>query len=133
MKTAQNLQKSYADKRRRKLEFTVGDHVFVKVAPVKDVMRFGKKSKLSPKFIEPFEVLEKIETLAYRVALPPMLAGLHKLTPNMSYGERPTKILDRQERRLWNKVIQMVKVKLLNHSEEEATWETETDMRSRYP
>ncbi|XP_075475621.1 uncharacterized protein LOC142507594 [Primulina tabacum] len=127
------------------------------VAPMKGVMRFCKKDKLSPSFIGPFEVLEKNGTLAYRVTFPPILARVHnvfhismlrkymsnpshvlnheplQLTPNMSYDERPTQILDRQERRLRNKVIHMVKVKWLTHSEEEATRETETDMRSSYP
>ncbi|XP_073035230.1 uncharacterized protein [Primulina eburnea] len=157
MRTAQSRQKSYADQRRRDLEFAVGDHVFVKVAPMKGVMRFGKKGKLSPRFIGPFEILERVGTLAYRVALPPSLSGVHnvfhvsmlrkymsnpshvlnyeplQLTPHLSFEERPTQILDRQEKRLRNKVIQMVKVKWLNHSEEEATWETETEIRSRYP
>ncbi|XP_073307110.1 uncharacterized protein [Primulina huaijiensis] len=68
MKTVQTRQKSYADKRRREKEFTLGDHVFVKVASMKGVMRFGKKCELSSMFIRPFEVLKKIGTLAYRVA-----------------------------------------------------------------
>ncbi|XP_073035209.1 uncharacterized protein [Primulina eburnea] len=117
MKTTQSRKKSHDDKRRRELEFAVSDHVFVKVAPMKGVMRFVKKGKLSLRFIGPFEVLEKIGTLASRVSLPPMLTGL---LANMSYVERPTQIQDRHERRLQNKVIQMVKVKWLNHSEEEA-------------
>ncbi|XP_073041943.1 uncharacterized protein [Primulina eburnea] len=124
---------------------------------MKGVMRFGKKGKLSPRFITPFEILERVGTLAYIVQLPPNLAGVHnmfhvsmlrkymsnplhvlnyeplQLTPHLSFEEKPTQILDRQEKRLRNKVVQMVKVKWLNHSEEEATWETETEMRSRYP
>ncbi|XP_073045894.1 uncharacterized protein [Primulina eburnea] len=122
-------------------------------------MRFGKKNKLIPRYVGPFEILERVETLAYRVALPSNLAGVHnvfhismlrkymsnpwhvlnyeplQLTLHLSFEERPTQILDRQERRLKNKVIHMVKVKLLNHSEEEATWDTEieTEMKSRYP
>ncbi|XP_073273309.1 uncharacterized protein [Primulina huaijiensis] len=83
MKTVQSRQKSYADKRRRDLEFAVGDHVF--------------------------------------------------LSPNLSYEEKPIQILDRQERRIRNKVTKLVKVKWLNHSDEEVTWETEADMRSRNP
>ncbi|XP_075524534.1 uncharacterized protein LOC142556932 [Primulina tabacum] len=157
MRTAQSRQKSYADQRRRDLEFAVGDHVFVKVAPMKGVMRFGKKGKLSPRFIGPFEILDRVGTLAYRVALPPNLAGVHnvfhvsmlrkymanpshvlnfeplQLTPNLSYEERPVQILDRQEKKLRNKLVKRVKVKWLNHSEEEATWESEPEMRSRYP
>lgn len=79
MKTAQSRQKSYAYKRRRDLELAVGDHVFVKITPMKGVMRFEKKGKLSPRFIGPFEILEKVGTLAYRVALPPNLAGVHNV------------------------------------------------------
>lgn len=61
LKIAQSRQKSYADKRRRKLEFIVaGDHVFLKVSSIKHVIRFGKKDKLSPRYIGPFETLERI-------------------------------------------------------------------------
>ncbi|XP_073037213.1 uncharacterized protein [Primulina eburnea] len=129
MRTAQSRQKSYADLRWRDLEFAVRDHVFLKVALIKGVMR---------------------------VSLPPNLAGVHnvfhvsmlrkytsnpshvlnyeplQLTPHLSFEERPTQILNRQEKRLRNKVIQMVKVKWLNHSKEEATWETEIENRSHY-
>ncbi|XP_073271513.1 uncharacterized protein [Primulina huaijiensis] len=157
MKTAQSRQKSYADRRMRDLEFVVGDHIFVKITPMKGVMRFGKKCELSPRFIGPFEILEKVGTLAYHVALSPNLAGVQnlfhvsmlrkyienpshvrsfeplQLSPNLSYEERPIQILDRQERRLRNKVTKLVKVKWLNHSDEEATWETEVDMKNRYP
>ncbi|XP_073304185.1 uncharacterized protein [Primulina huaijiensis] len=124
---------------------------------MKDVMRFGKKDKLSPRFIRTFEILERVGTLADRVALSSNLSRVHnvfhvsilrkymsnpshvlnyeplQLTPDLSFEERPTRILDKQERRLRNKVIRMVKVKWLNHSEEDATWETKTEMRSRYP
>ncbi|RVW62434.1 hypothetical protein CK203_064198 [Vitis vinifera] len=68
LKTAQSRHKSYADNRRRDLEFEVGDHVFLKVSPMKFVMRFGRKGKLSPRFVGPFEILERVGTLAY--ALP---------------------------------------------------------------
>ncbi|KZV38151.1 hypothetical protein F511_41907 [Dorcoceras hygrometricum] len=71
MKTAQSRQNSYADSHRRDLNFEVEDHVFLKIAPMKGVMRFGRKGKLSPRFIGPFQILERIGTLAYRLALPP--------------------------------------------------------------
>ncbi|XP_075475677.1 uncharacterized protein LOC142509323 [Primulina tabacum] len=117
MKTIKSQQKSYANKLQRELEFAVGDHVFVKVAPMKGVTRFGKRGKLSSRFIVLFEILEKIGKLAYRVALPPMLAGVHNvfhisilwkymskfshalnyeplpLIPNILYKERPKQIL----------------------------------------
>ncbi|KAL9254229.1 Transposon Ty3-I Gag-Pol polyprotein-like protein [Drosera capensis] len=77
MKVAQDRQKSHADVRRRPLEFLVGNHIFLKVSPTKGVMRFGKKGKLSPRYIGPFEILERIGEVAYRLALPVGLAGIH--------------------------------------------------------
>ncbi|XP_073129033.1 uncharacterized protein [Henckelia pumila] len=157
MRTVRSRQKSYAYRQRRDLEFAVGDHVFVRVAPMKGVMRFGKKGKLSPRFIGPFEILDRIGTLAYRVALPPSLAAVHnvfhvsmlrkyisnpshildfeplRLASDLSFEEGPVQILAREERRLRTRDIPMVKVRLLNHSAEEATWEAETEMRTRYP
>ena len=73
MQTTQSRQKSYANVRRNDLEFEVGDSVFLKVAPMKGVLRFGRKGKLSPRFIGPFEILERIGPMAYRLALPPSL------------------------------------------------------------
>ncbi|XP_073149378.1 uncharacterized protein [Henckelia pumila] len=157
MLTAQSRQKSYADRRRRELEFQVGDHVFLKVSPWKGVLRFGKKGKLSPRYIGPFEILDKVGTRAYRVALPPNLEGVHNVfhismlrkyisnpshvirhdpvlwTPDLSYEEIPIQILDTQVQKLRNKEIEMVKVLWRNQLVEEATWETEQDMRSRDP
>ena len=65
METAQSRQKSYADKRRRPLEFQVGDSVFLKVAPFKGVIRFGKWGKLNPRYIRPYEVLERVGKATY--------------------------------------------------------------------
>ena len=65
--------------RRRPLEFEVGDHVFLKVMPKRGVVRFGKRGKLSPRFIGPFEILERIGTVAYRLALPPSMSGVHEV------------------------------------------------------
>ena len=76
---AQNQKKSYADVRRRPLEFEVGDHVFLKVMPKRGVVRFGKRGKLSPRFIGPFEILERVGNLAYRLALPPNMSGVHEV------------------------------------------------------
>ena len=73
MKSAQSQQKFYADKRRRPLEFQIGDSVFLKVAPMKGVMQFEKKRKLSPRYIGPFKTLERICKVAFRLALPPEL------------------------------------------------------------
>ena len=70
MKTAQDRQKSYVDKRRQDLEFEVGDHVWLRVMPIKGVCRFGITGKLSPRYIGLFEILRRIGTLAYELALP---------------------------------------------------------------
>ncbi|XP_073016620.1 uncharacterized protein [Primulina eburnea] len=157
MKTAQSRQKSYADVRRRPLAFGVGDHVFIKIAPIKGVMRFGKKGKLSPRYIRPFEILDKIGDRAYRLALPPDLDRVHnvfhismlrkyianpshvlryeslELLPNLSYDEIPVQILDRKVKVLRNKEIGLVKVLWRNQVIEEATWEPEEEMKQRYP
>ena len=75
--TAQSRQKSYADVRRRPLEFEVRDHVFLKVMPKRGVVRFGKRG--SPRFIEPFEIFESVGTVAYRLTLPPSMSGVHEV------------------------------------------------------
>ncbi|GJZ64162.1 retrotransposon protein, putative, ty3-gypsy subclass [Tanacetum coccineum] len=123
LKEARSRQKSYADKHRRDLEFQVGDRVFLKVSPFRGVKRFGIKGKLSPRFIGPFEILERIGEVSYRLALP----------PQFSLSEEPESILDRQERVTRNKVIPFVKILWKNHPEREATWETEESMRASYP
>ena len=74
---AQSRQKSYTDTRRRPLEFEVGDHVFLKVMPKRGVIRFDKRGKISPRYIGPSEVLEKVGIVAYRLALPPSLSSVH--------------------------------------------------------
>ncbi len=77
LKTAQSRQKSYADVRRKDLEFDVNDWVYLKITPMKGVMRFGKKGKLNPRYIGPFEIVERIGEVAYELALPPGLSGVH--------------------------------------------------------
>ncbi|GAB2280512.1 hypothetical protein Dimus_039414 [Dionaea muscipula] len=69
--TAQSRQKSYADRRRRNVQFDVGDRVFLRVSPLKGVIRFGKRGKLNPRYIGPYEILERVGEVAYRLALPP--------------------------------------------------------------
>ncbi|KAL4016694.1 hypothetical protein IC575_024351 [Cucumis melo] len=157
MLTAQSRQKIYADVRRKDLEFDVGDMVFLKVAPMKGVLRFEKKGKLSPRFVGPFEILKRIGPVAYRLALPPSFSAVHDvfhvsmlrkyvadLTPvvdfqplqineNLSYEEQPVEILAREVKRLRNRGIALVKVLWRNHGVEEATWEREEDMRTKYP
>ncbi|KAA0046287.1 ty3-gypsy retrotransposon protein [Cucumis melo var. makuwa] len=153
MHTAQSRQKSYADVRRKDLEFEVGDKVFLKVAPMRGVLRFERRGKLSPRFVGPFEILERIGPVAYRLALPPSLSTVHdvfhvsmlrkyvpdpphvvdyeplEIDENLSYTEQPVEVLAREVKTLRNKEIPLVKVLWRNHRVEEATWEREDDMR----
>ena len=95
--TAQSRQKRYADQRRRPLEFEVGDHVFLKVMPKRGVVRFSKRGKLSPRFIRPFEILERVGIVAYRLALPPSMAGVHEVfhvSMLRKYTQDPAHVVD---------------------------------------
>ncbi|XP_057459280.1 uncharacterized protein LOC130749943 [Actinidia eriantha] len=155
--TAQSRQKSYADKRKRPLSFEVGDHVFLKVSPRRGLMRFGRGGKLSPRYIRPFDIIAKIGEVAHRSALPPQLSGVHdvfhvsmlrKYEPNpshvlewrdlelevdVSYVERPNRILDTLEHVLRGRSIPMVKVLWTHYGNDEATWEKEDEVRVKYP
>ncbi|XP_047314020.1 uncharacterized protein LOC124917721 [Impatiens glandulifera] len=107
-------------------------------SPCKGIIRFGKKGKLNPRYIGPYEILEAVGEVAYRLALPPSLAAVHnyeevQLAKDLSYEERPTQILARQTRKLRNKEVNMVKVLWHNSSVEESTWEVEQDMQQNYP
>ncbi|GJV79550.1 hypothetical protein Tco_1515420, partial [Tanacetum coccineum] len=77
LKAARDRQKSYADKRGKPLEFNVGDHVLLKVSPWKGVVRFGKKRKLAPRYVRPFEITKRIGPVAYRLRLPQELNSVH--------------------------------------------------------
>ncbi|KAH0639227.1 hypothetical protein KY285_035813 [Solanum tuberosum] len=117
----------------RDLEFEVGDWVFLKISPMKGVMRFGKKGKLSPRYVGPYEILKRVgkKCIGDPVSIPP-LEGLG-VNENLSYAEVPVQILDRQVKKLRNKEVASVKVLWKNHLVEGATWEAEADMKSRYP
>ncbi|KAA0032696.1 pol protein [Cucumis melo var. makuwa] len=156
MLITQSRQKSFADGRCKDLEFQVGDMVFLKVAPMKGVLRFEKKGKLSPRFVGPFEILERIGPVAYHLALPPSLSAVHdvfhvsmlrkyvtdpthvvdfeplQISKDLSYEEQPHEILAREVKMLRNRGISLVKVLWRNHGVEEATWEREVDMRDQY-
>jgi hypothetical protein len=79
LKAAMSCQESYANKRRRPLQFEVGDHVYLKVSSMKGVKRLGVKGKLSPRYIGPFPILGRCGTVTYKLELPPSLAGVHDI------------------------------------------------------
>ena len=142
---------------RRPLEFEVGDHVFLKVMPKRGVVRFGKCGKLSPRFIGPFEILERVGTVAYRLALPPSMSGVHevfhvsmlqKYTPDPAhvvdlgqievdtdgtFEEGPVCIVDSCDQVLQHKTVRLVRVLWRHYGVEEYTWEREDTMRATYP
>ncbi|XP_020426542.1 uncharacterized protein LOC109950819 [Prunus persica] len=157
LKTAQDRQKSYADNKRRDLQFEVGDWVFLKLLPWKGIVRFGRRGKLSPRYIGPYENVECVGPVAYRLALPPDLSRLHdvfhvsmlrkyipdpshvleeqpiELQEDLTYVEQPVQILDRKMQVLRSREIPLVKVLCRSHTVEEATWEPEDQMREQYP
>jgi len=156
MKTAQSRQKSYADQRRRPLEFEEGDHVFLRVTPTTGVGRALKSKKLTPKFIGPYHILCRVGLVAYQIALPPNLSNLYsvfhvsqlrkymadpshiimpnevELKENLSFEVPPMSIGDRSVKYLRGKEIPLVKV-IWNATTRDATWEREEQMRELYP
>jgi hypothetical protein len=156
-KVVKSRQETYANKRRRPLEFEVGDHVYLRVLPMKGVKRFGVKGKLAPHYIRPFPILEKCGTMAYKLDLPSSLAGVHdifhvsqlkkclkahvdiaqpEVTPlevDSSYPEHPIKVLDQKDRVTRYKIIKFFEIQWSNHYKEEATWESGNFLRSHHP
>ena len=155
--TAQSRQKSYADVRRRSLEFDIRDHVFLKVMPMRGVVRFGKRGKLSPRFIGPLEILERVDTVAYRLDLSPSMSSVHKVF-HVSMLRRYTSdpahvvdwgeigvdtygtfeeglmcIMDSRDQVLRCKTVRLVRVLWQHRGVEESTWEREDTMRVTYP
>jgi hypothetical protein len=157
LKVAQTRQKSYADKRRRDLSFEVGDFVYLKVSPMRGTRRFKIKGKLAPRYVGPFKIVDRRGEVAYQLELPPQLWDVHDvfhvsqlkkclwvpeeqllmeeldLGGDLTYTERPVKILDTAERVTRNKVIKMCKVQWSHHTEDEATWEHKEELRADYP
>ncbi|GJZ89321.1 hypothetical protein Tco_0661103 [Tanacetum coccineum] len=125
---ARDHQKSYANNRRKPLEFQVGDHVMLKVSPWKGVVRFGKKGKLAPRFVGPFEILERIGSLAYRLRLPKELND-----KTLHFVEEPLEIMDHEVKTLKRSKILIVKVRWNSKHGPEFTWEREDHMKAKYP
>ncbi|GJT94371.1 putative reverse transcriptase domain-containing protein [Tanacetum coccineum] len=156
LKAARYCQKSYADKRRKPLEFEVGDRVLLKVSPWKGVMRFGKKGKLAPRYVGPFEILERIGLVAYRLRLPEDLSSVHdtfhvlnlkkcladanlhvslgeiKVDKTLRFVEEPVEIMDREIKKLKHRKIALVKLRWNSKCGPEFTWEHEDQMRIKY-
>ena len=135
----------------------MGDHIFLKVTPTKGMMSFGVRGKLSPRYMDPFEILERIWVVAYHLALLSSLARVHnvfyismlwkyvtnpnhvvefkplQLREDLSYEERPVRIIDRKDQVLRRCTICYVKVQWSNHTKWKAIWKLEEEMQTKYP
>jgi hypothetical protein len=149
-------QKSYVDYRRRELSFEVGDFVYLKVSPMRGLHRFKVRGKLASRFIGPFKIFQKRGEVAYQLELPPQFSYVHDVfhvsqlkkclrvpeeqlcmedleaREDLSYKEYPVKILETSERVTRNKKIKMCKVQWSHHTEEEATWEREEELKAEF-
>ncbi|CAN6712631.1 unnamed protein product [Malus baccata var. baccata] len=157
LKAAQDRQKSLADRHTTDRVYDVGDWVFLKLSPWRGVVQFGKRGKLSPRYIGPYVITERVGEVAYQLELPPELSKVHnvfhvsklrhyisdpshvippqplEINQDLTYDEEPVTILDWKDKVLRNKTVSLVKVLWRNHSVEEATWETEDRMGEMYP
>jgi hypothetical protein len=156
LQLAQSREKSYADHRRRNLSFKVGDFVYLKVSPMRGLHHFKIRGKLAPRYIGPFKILEQRGEVAYQLELPPQLSDVHdvfhvsqlrkylrvskeqipleELTvgEDLTYQEYRMKILDTSERVTQNNRYKRCKVKWSNHTEEDATWEKEDQLKIKF-
>nr|AAT69617.1 putative polyprotein [Oryza sativa Japonica Group] len=157
LRIAQSRQKSYADNRRRELTFEAGDYVYFRVTPLRGVHRFQTKGKLAPRFVGLYRILERRGEVAYQLELPSNMVGIHDvfhvsqlkkclrvpeeqassehidIQEDLTYVEKPICILETSEKRTRNKVIRFCKVQWSHHSEEEATWEREDELKAAHP
>jgi hypothetical protein len=153
---AQSRQKSYADYRRRKLSFKVGDFVYLKVLPMRGLHHFKIRGKLTPRYIGPFKILEQRGEVAYQLELPPQLSDVHdvfhisqlrkclrvleehipleELTigEDLTYQEYSVEILDTSEKVTQNNRYKMCKVQWSNHTKDEVTWEKEDQLKAEF-
>ncbi|WVZ76241.1 hypothetical protein U9M48_024230 [Paspalum notatum var. saurae] len=157
LRVAQSRQRSYVDVRRRDLSFKVDDHVYLKLSPMRGIRRFNMKGKLAPRYIGPFKIPKKKGEVAYRQELPSSLSGVHdvfhvfqlkkclrvpkeqapleglEVQEDLTYTEHPVKILHTSERTTGNTRIKMCPVQWSHHTEAEATWEREDELKAAYP
>ncbi|GJR93096.1 putative reverse transcriptase domain-containing protein [Tanacetum coccineum] len=157
IQAARDKHKSYADKRRKPLEFEVGDKVMLKVSPWKGVIHFGKRGKLNPRYIGPFKILAKVGTLSYRLELPEHLSRVHstfhvsnlkkcfvdeplaisldeiQIDDKLHFIEEPVEIMDREVKRLKQSRIPIMKVRWNSRRRPEFTWERKDQMKKKYP
>ncbi|GJT23006.1 putative reverse transcriptase domain-containing protein [Tanacetum coccineum] len=157
LKVARDSQKSYAVKRRKPLEFSVGDYILLKVSSLKGVVRFGKKGKLAPRFVGPFEILEKVGPVAYGLDFPKELNGVHdtfhvsnlkksladptlkvpldeiRVDSKLNFVKEPIEILEREFKKLKRSRIAIFKVRWDSKRNPEFTWEREDQMKLKYP
>ncbi|KAK1427857.1 hypothetical protein QVD17_16555 [Tagetes erecta] len=157
MAAARDRQKSYADKRRKPLEFSVGDRVLLKVSPWKGVIRFGKRGKLNPRYIGSFKITKRVGPVAYELDLPDELSGVHnvfhvsnlkkcladeslavpleelQVDEKLCFVEEPVEIMDREVKTLKHSKIPIVRVRWNSKRGPEHTWEREDQMMKKYP
>ncbi|GJW86836.1 putative reverse transcriptase domain-containing protein [Tanacetum coccineum] len=157
MQAARDRQKSYADLKRKPMEFQVGDKVMLKVSPWKGVVRFGKRGKLNPRYVGPFKVLEKVGEVAYKLELPEELSRVHNtfhvsnlkkcyadeplavpldglhFDDKLQFVEEPVEIMDREVKRLKRSRIPLIKVRWNSKRGPEFTWEREDQFKKKYP
>jgi hypothetical protein len=144
-------------KEERDLSFEIGDFVYLKVSPMRGTRRFRVKGKLAPRYVRPFKIIDRKGEVAYQLELPPQLSEVHDvfhvsqlkkclrvpgeqlpmeyldLGGDLTDSKRPTKILDNAERVTRSKAIKMCKVQWSHHTEDEAMWEHEEELRADYP